>query len=53
MTFTLQELSNYLNIKRRTLFTMIEDGRFPVEPIARITPRRWNKEAVDAWRSEK
>lgn len=51
MTFTLTELAVYLNIKRRTFYDMIEDGRFPVDPIKGSHPRRWNKEHVDTWRS--
>lgn len=50
MIFTLTELAKYLGIKRRTFYDMIQDGRFPVEPIPRTTPRRWNKEDVDQWR---
>lgn len=49
-TLTLTQLSEYLGIKKRTLYTMIEDGRFPVPPILGSHPRRWNVEDVDAWR---
>lgn len=49
-TLTLTQLSEYLGIKKRTLYTMIEDGRFPVSPILGSHPRRWNVEDVDAWR---
>lgn len=49
-TLTLTELANYLGIPKRTLYDMISDGRFTVEPIAHLTPRRWNIEDVDAWR---
>lgn len=49
-TLTLTQLSEYLGIPKRTLFNMIADGRFPVEPIKGSNPRRWAIEHVDAWR---
>lgn len=52
-TVTLTDLAKYLNIPKRTLYDMIEDGRFPVEPIKDIKPRRWNIEEVDQWRFAK
>jgi len=48
-TMNLTELSSYLGIKRRTLYIMIKDHRFPVEPIKGTNPRRWDVEAVDEW----
>lgn len=48
-TLTLTELAKYIGIDRRTLYTMIMDGRFPVAPIKGIDPRRWSVEAVDKW----
>lgn len=52
-TLNLTELSEYLGIKRRTLYDMIRDDRFPVASIKGTKPRRWNIDAVDAWRSKK
>lgn len=49
-TLNLTQLAEYLGIKKRTLYNMIEDGRFPVPPIKGTDPRRWNIEDVDAWR---
>jgi excisionase family DNA binding protein len=49
-TFTLTQLSEYLGIPKRTVYDMIRDGRFDVEPIKMLTPRRWNKESIDKWR---
>lgn len=50
-TLTLTELAKYLNYKsRKTLYNMIQDGRFPVAPIKGSNPRRWNVEDVDKWR---
>lgn len=46
----LTELANYLGIKKRTLYDMINDKRFPVEPIKGMQPRRWNIEDIDRWR---
>lgn len=50
VTFSLTQLAEYLGINKRTFHNMIQDGRFPVEPIKGLMPRRWNKEDVDAWR---
>lgn len=50
---TVTELSKYINIHKRTLFRMIADGKFPVEPVMR-NPNRWSVEQIDAWlRGEK
>lgn len=49
-TLSLTQLADYLNIDKRTLYRMIEDGRFTVPPIKGTHPRRWNVEDVDAWR---
>ena len=49
-TLTLTEVATYLGIEKRTLYNMIEDGRFKVAPIKDLNPRRWNIEAIDAWR---
>lgn len=49
-TLTLTELAKYLGIRRRLLYSMIQDGRFPVAPIKGSNPRRWNVEDVDNWR---
>lgn len=49
-TLTLTELSKYLGKNKRTVFRMIADGRFPVEPIKGTWPRLWNVEDVDKWR---
>lgn len=49
-TLTVTQLAHYLNMHKRTLYNMIQDGRFPVDPIKGSHPRRWNIEDVDAWR---
>lgn len=46
---TLTELADFLGIPKRTLYRMIEDGRFPVQPIKGTDPRRWNVEDVENW----
>ncbi len=46
---TLTELADFLGIPKRTLYRMIEDGRFPVQPIKGTDPRRWNVEEVESW----
>lgn len=49
-TLTLTQLSDYIGIPKRTVYDMIKDGRFSVEPIKDQKPRRWNVEDVDLWR---
>lgn len=48
-TLTLTALSEHIDIPKRTLFDMLKDGRFPVEPLKGIKPRRWSTEQVDEW----
>ncbi|AHJ10753.1 putative transcriptional regulator [Rhizobium phage vB_RglS_P106B] len=48
-TFTLAAASRYIGVSRITLYNMLKDGRFPVEPIPGTQPRRWNKDDLDAW----
>lgn len=48
-TINITELAEYIGIKRRTLYIMIKDGRFPVDPIKGTHPRRWNTETIDEW----
>lgn len=50
-TLKLTDLAQYIGVSRKSLYNMIEDGRFPVQPIPSLKPRRWNVEDVDAWRS--
>lgn len=47
---TLQEVAYYLGFSRATMYNMIKDGRFPVQPIRGVEPPKWNIEDVDAWR---
>lgn len=49
---TLTELSDYLGIKKRTLYEMMKDGRFPVPSVKGVTPRVWATEDVDTWRDD-
>lgn len=48
-TLNLTELAAHVGIPKRTLFNMVRDGRFPVEPIIKNTPRIWSTEQVDKW----
>lgn len=52
-TLNLTQLSSYIDIPKRTLYDMIRDGRFPVDPIKATRPRRWNVDAVDEWLASK
>ena len=46
---TLTELVIFTCIPKRTLYRMIKDGRFPIQPIKGSNPRRWNVEEVESW----
>lgn len=50
-TLRIKDVSEYVGIKLRTLHKMLEDNRFPVEPLPNIKPRRWAKADIDAWLS--
>jgi excisionase family DNA binding protein len=50
-TFNLSSAARYLGVSRITLYNMMKDGRFSVDPIPGTKPRRWNKEDLDAWRN--
>ena len=47
----LTEVSKHLGIPKRTLYDMITDRRFPVDPIKGTNPRLWNIDAIEAWRA--
>lgn len=49
----LTKLSEHTEIKKRTLYRMIEDGRFDVEPVRNSNPRLWNIEDVNKWMKSK
>ena len=48
-TLNLTELAEHVGIPKRTLFDMIKDGRFPVKPLIKSSPRIWSTEQVDKW----
>lgn len=52
-TLTLTGVAEHTGIKKRTLYNMILDKRFPVEPIKGTKPRLWNVEDVDQWMKTK
>lgn len=51
-TMTITKAAQYLGLGKRTLYQMLKDGRFAVDPIKGSNPRRWNKEDLDAWRGK-
>lgn len=53
LTMTLTDVSKHVGIKRRTLYNMLNDGRFPVKCIPGTNPRRWNVNDVNAWSNGK
>jgi len=52
-TMNITALAVYIGIPKRTLYDMIKNGSFSVEPIKGTKPRKWDKETVDAWRLNK
>jgi excisionase family DNA binding protein len=48
-TANLTKVAKMTGISRRTLYKMIDDGRFPVAPIAGTKPSRWSVQAVTDW----
>lgn len=48
-TLNLTELAKYIGVGRKTLYTMIQDGRFPVQSVKNVWPRRWSVEKVNEW----
>ena len=52
-TLNVQDVARLIGVSRRTLYNMLNDGRFPVLPISGTSPRRWNLDAVEAWRAGK
>lgn len=48
-TMTLTQVASATNIKKRTLYNMKSDGRFPVKPIPGSKPPRYRKIDIDAW----
>lgn len=52
-TLNITALAVYIGIPKRTLYDMIKNGTFSVEHIKGTKPRKWDKETVDAWRTNK
>lgn len=50
MLLTIHELSQYLNIKRSTLYAWVERGFIPHYKMNRLV--RFKKEEIDAWLEE-
>lgn len=47
----IKEVADSIGVCKRTLYNMIEDGRFPIKPVKGTKPRRWNPEFVNAWKA--
>ena len=45
----LTQLAHLLDMSKRTLYQMIRDGRFPVEPIKGTKPKLWLVSDVYDW----
>lgn len=50
-TLNICEVAEYIGVSRRTIYNMVDQGRFPVKPIKGTKPRRWNIDAVEKWRA--
>ena len=48
-TLKLKKVAQHIGVPLRTLYRMLDDGRFPVAPIPGTKPRIWNTADVDAW----
>jgi len=48
-TLTVSQMSEYLGIKTRTLYRMIDENRFLIDPLPGITPRLWRIADIDKW----
>lgn len=48
-TLTLTQLAKHIGKDKRTLYRMIDDGRFPVEHIKGTKPRLWSTEEINKW----
>ena len=48
-TMTLDQIAQYIGVGRATLYRMLKDGRFSVDPIPNVKPRRWSTSAVKKW----
>lgn len=45
----LVDVAKHIGVPIRTLYVWLDDGRFPVPPVAGTKPRRWNAAHIDAW----
>lgn len=48
-TLNTTELAKYIGVSRRTIYHMINDGRFPVKPLVDGARRLWSTEQVNNW----
>lgn len=47
VTMNLTKAARYVGIAKRTFYRMIQEKRFPVEPLPDTHPRRWSRAALD------
>ena len=48
-TLKCKEVAQYIDVPLRTFYRMLDDKRFPVDPIPNTKPRLWNTADIDAW----
>jgi predicted DNA-binding transcriptional regulator AlpA len=48
-TMTLAQIAQYIGVGRKTLYRMLCDGRFAIDPIPETKPRRWATDDINAW----
>lgn len=48
-TMTLTQVASAIGKSKKTVYNMIKDKRFPIEPIKGTNPRLWNACDVEEW----
>ena len=48
-TLNLTDTAQYIGVKKRTFYNLLNSKRFPVDPLPSLTPRRWSVAALDEW----
>ncbi len=52
-TLNIAGTARHIGVSRKTLYNMINDGRFAVASIPNTHPRRWNVDDLEQWKQGK